>query len=368
MAKKPREGPKTDGWKDTYGDMVTLLLCFFVLLYSMSAVDQEKWQAFVKAFTNPGEDTAQVVLVPSEELGDHTVPGENSTEVGGSTEDTIENIDDLYEALKEFVEEQGMQDSVEIAEGEGVVYVRYQNSLFFKPDSAELLPSAMPSLEFLGDSLKQLEDQLWLVSISGHTASVAYDNYAVSDWDLSAMRATSVAKHFEEDSGLDPMILRPIGFGKNYPIADNSTAEGRERNRRVELVIISRDSPLAQSDAVAGAVSGLFDADVYEAESNGITSIEDVLDPSDVLDGLLDAESTPADADAAQDADATGTQDGTDASGAAADASGTQDDADASGAAADASSAPGDADDTGAAADTTSAPGGTDASAASSTG
>ena len=96
------------------------------------------------------------------------------------------------------------------------------------------------------------------------------------------MRATSVAKHFEEDSGLDPMILRPIGFGKNYPIADNSTAEGRERNRRVELVIISRDSPLAQSDAVAGAVSGLFDAEVFEAESNGIDSIQDVLDPSDV--------------------------------------------------------------------------------------
>lgn len=321
MAKKPREGPKTDGWKDTYGDMVTLLLCFFVLLYSMSAVDQEKWQAFVKAFTNPGEDTAQVVLVPSDELGDHTVPGENSTEVGGSTEDTIENIDDLYEALKEFVEEQGMQDSVEIAEGEGVVYVRYQNSLFFKPDSAELLPSAMPSLEFLGDSLKQLEDQLWLVSISGHTASVAYDHYAVSDWDLSAMRATSVAKHFEEDSGLDPMILRPIGFGKNYPIADNSTAEGRERNRRVELVIISRDSPLAQSDAVAGAVSGLFDAEVFEAESNGIDSIQDVLDPSDVLDGLLDADSASS-----------GTQPGGDDSGAAGSTGepGTQLDADAS--------------------------------------
>lgn len=321
MAKKPREGPKTDGWKDTYGDMVTLLLCFFVLLYSMSAVDQEKWQAFVKAFTNPGEDTAQVVLVPSDELGDHTVPGENSTEVGGSTEDTIENIDDLYEALKEFVEEQGMQDSVEIAEGEGVVYVRYQNSLFFKPDSAELLPSAMPSLEFLGDSLKQLEDQLWLVSISGHTASVAYDNYAVSDWDLSAMRATSVAKHFEEDSGLDPMILRPIGFGKNYPIADNGTAEGRERNRRVELVIISRDSPLAQSDAVASAVSGLFDAEVFEAESNGIDSIQDVLDPSDVLDGLLDADSASS-----------GTQPGGDDSGAAGSTGepGTQLDADAS--------------------------------------
>lgn len=288
MAKKQHDAPKTDGWKDTYGDMVTLLLCFFVLLYSMSAVDSEKWQAFVKAFTNPGEDTAQVVLIPSDELGDHTVPAPDGPDNGTpeDSENEIQNLDDLFEMLQQYAEEQGIQDSVEMEKGEGVIFVRYQNSLFFKPDSAELLPDAADNLKVLGDGLKQLEDQLWLVSISGHTAAVAVENYHVSDWELSAERAAAVADHFELDSGLNPRVLRPMGFGKNYPIADNSTAEGRARNRRVEMVIISKDSPIVQSDAVASAVSGLFDA-YQELEAERMNSIEDLLDPASVLDGIM---------------------------------------------------------------------------------
>ena len=306
MAKKSHDAPKTDGWKDTYGDMVTLLLCFFVLLYSMSAVDQEKWQAFVKAFTNPGEDTAQVVLIPSEELGDHTVPAEDQTDTGNPdpNEDVIENLDDLFEMLQEYAEKEGIQDSVEMMQGQGAIYVRYQNSLFFKPDSAELLPTAAENLKVLGDGLKQLEDQLWLVSISGHTASVAVENYHVSDWALSAERAAAVADHFELDSGLTPKVLRPIGFGKNYPIADNDTEEGRARNRRVEMVIISKDSPIVQSSGISSAVFGLFDS-YSELEAERMNTIDDLLDPSEVLAGLTgDAapeDGRPADSAAPED-------------------------------------------------------------------
>lgn len=287
MAKKQHDAPKTDGWKDTYGDMVTLLLCFFVLLYSMSAVDSEKWQAFVKAFTNPGEDTAQVVLMPSDELGDHAVPAPDGPDNGNPdvSENTIQNLDDLYEMLQNYAEEQGIQDSVEMEKSDGAIFVRYQNSLFFKPDSAELLPDAADSLKVLGDGLKQLEDQLWLVSISGHTAAVAIDNYHISDWELSAERAAAVADHFELDSGLNPKVLRPMGFGKNYPIADNNTAEGRARNRRVEMVIISKESPIVQSEGISSAVFGLYDS-YQELEAERMDSIEDLLDPASVLDGL----------------------------------------------------------------------------------
>lgn len=278
MAKKIRQEESTDGWKDTYGDMVTLLLCFFVLLYSMSAVDQEKWQKFIKAFSNPGTDTAQVVLQPSDELGDHLVPADNAgdvTDVELSDEYPSE-FDELYEYLKDFTEAQGMQDSVELSRGEGVVYIRYKNSLFFLPDSATLTQEAKPSLDFLGGSLKNLEDDIWLVSISGHTASVGISDYGVSDWLLSAERAGNVAIHFEEESGLDPKLLRPIGFGKNYPIASNDTEEGRERNRRVELVIVSKNSTIAQSEMLSGAVSSLFDPSQFPQQE----SVTEILDPT----------------------------------------------------------------------------------------
>ncbi len=280
MARRAQEEDRNDGWKDTYGDMVTLLLCFFVLLYSMSSVNSEKWEAFVKAFSNPGEDTAQVVLTPSSEKGDHMVPG-NEMQDGAGTDPTEEpplEFENLFEYLEEFVEENNMQDSIELAQGEGVVYVRYQNSLFFRPDSYQLTEEARPNLDFLGQSLKTLEDQIWLISISGHTASVNSDNYGVSDWLLSAERAAVVAQYFEEENEIAPKLLRPIAFGKNYPIDTNDESSGREHNRRVELVIISNDSPLAESPELAQAVSGLFTAEPFEGKDK-MDSIEDLLDP-----------------------------------------------------------------------------------------
>lgn len=292
MAKKQHEEVNTEGWKDTYGDMVTLLLCFFVLLYSMSSVNSEKWEAFVKAFTNPGEDTAQVVLTPSDELGDHTVPGAEDGD--SSTMDPANefptSFDELAQAIKDYVEESNMQQVIEVEGDEGVVYIRFQNSLFFEPNEAVLLPAAVPSLEFLGTSLKGLEDEIWMVSISGHTADVPGSSGGPSEWLLSAERAGQVAIYLEDHAGLDPLLLRAIGFGRNYPIESNETDEGRARNRRVEMVIISKNSTIAQNEALASAISGLYQHDDTAADTPLPDNLMDLLDPSRMGEGNVDGE------------------------------------------------------------------------------
>lgn len=301
MAKKQHEEVNTEGWKDTYGDMVTLLLCFFVLLYSMSSVNSEKWEAFVKAFTNPGEDTAQVVLTPSDELGDHTVPGAEDGD--SSTMDPANefptSFDELAQAIKEYVEENNMQQVIEVEGDEGVVYIRFQNSLFFEPNKAVLLPAAVPSLEFLGTSLKGLEDEIWMVSISGHTADVPGSSGGPSEWLLSAERAGQVAIYLEDHAGLDPLLLRAIGFGRNYPIESNETDEGRARNRRVEMVIISRKSTIAQNEALASAISGLYQHGDTADDTPLPDNLMDLLDPSRMGEGDVDGQDEDAGASSA---------------------------------------------------------------------
>ena len=296
MAKKQHEEVNTDGWKDTYGDMVTLLLCFFVLLYSMSSVNSEKWEKFVQAF-NPGEDTNQVVMVPGDE-GEQTVQGEtpNDSDNLDPTDEYPSSFDELYQALKEYVEQNSMQDTIEISGEDGIVYIRYQNSLFFEPDRATLLPDSYPSLEFLGNSLKKLEDEIWLISISGHTAKVpGASQLEGTNWELSSRRAAAVAMYLEGTSGINARLIRPIGFGGNYPIESNDTSEGRARNRRVEMVIISNDSAIAQNETTASAVSGLFDHEDF-VQAPTPDNLEDLLDPSRMGEGVPDsgAASEPA--------------------------------------------------------------------------
>lgn len=270
MARKPREEPDAGSWMNTYSDLVTLLLCFFVLLYSMSAVDAEKWQRFASAFQD-GEDTNQIVVGESPEDGEGLAPpqGSNDYTEGEATinpEEPPSDFNELYEYLMWYTEQNNMQDSVELFKGEDTVYIRFNNNIFFYPDRAELKQDSVPILDFLGDCLGGVEDQIFLININGHTASVEYENYPVSAWSLSGSRATNIAIFLESNKGISPKKLRPIGYGDNYPVVPNDTEEGRMQNRRVDMVIISTDADYAQSGSIYEDFAGLFDPEIFPKE------------------------------------------------------------------------------------------------------
>ena len=145
MKKKVRPPEDTGTWMNTYSDLVTLLLTFFVLLYSMSSVDAEKWEMIVKAFSNPGDDTQQVVIGNAQDQGDQLLTATGDMPPPGDKESLERtdqqmpaNFDELYEYLKSYAASQGMEDSVQISKGDGSVYIRFQNNLFFAPASAEI--------------------------------------------------------------------------------------------------------------------------------------------------------------------------------------------------------------------------------------
>lgn len=253
MARKRNNSGEGDAgtWLNTYADMVTLLLTFFAVLISMSSIDQEKFEQVMQSF--------QADIVATSESGAGAGEG-----TGIPTDGPIKTMDELYEYLKDYIEQNNQQEAVTISKNADIIYLRFSSDLFFLPNQYTLLSSSYPTLEFIGQGLKGCENIVRMVEIAGHTAAVQGETN-ISDWRLSGERAATVAIYLEDEIGFAPEKLKIEGYGKRYPVADNSTEEGRRQNRRVELLIIGNDSTIAYPDAYE-SIQGLFNSDLYPAQ------------------------------------------------------------------------------------------------------
>ena len=236
---------------DTYGDMVTLLLCFFVLLYSMSSISEEKYAALVMSF-NPMADLNIREVVSDSTDGPSSDPGQSGV---APTEDRTDNenfktqedidadIAALFQSLQEFAQSQADNNTISIQQGGGKIYISFNQAVFFDGESATLRPEASPILDRVSDLLSSVAGSLDEVRVLGHTAQANPNrpNRVSVDRSLASQRATNVVMYVQEHSQVDPGRLVSEGIGQWRPIADNSTSEGRAANRRVEMIISGRD-------------------------------------------------------------------------------------------------------------------------------
>ena len=257
MAKKKDEAPvKTDGWKDTFSDLMNLLLCFFVLLFASSTVDAEKFQKIAQSMSESfsilkgGQTGSQLT-----ELGDYySELGKN--EDGESDKITYAKLELDKEELKEStkmsenIERELAADkissSVEVQTTTHYVQLTLKGSLLFDSARADLKPEAKELLKQVAQILAQYQDNT--IQILGHTDNVPIigDPLFTSNAVLSTYRALSVYEYLVNDCGLSPNNLMHSGFGEYKPIADNSTAEGRAQNRRVEIRIYNSYSSYSE--------------------------------------------------------------------------------------------------------------------------
>lgn len=279
MAKKKKEGNiDPNGWMNTYADMVTLLLCFFVMLLATSSQDEEKWAQLVKAFNKFADDPQQIVINPTVD-GDKLAASEGEKDEDGNVgndklgDELPQTFDDLYTYLKKYVDDNGLSDSVSLSKNDNHVFVRFKDNIFFSPNSSVLKPSAYQILQYIGEGLKSLEDKIMLIKVNGHTASVQNGSVQISDRTLSSDRANAVLNFFEGKIQITPEKLIATGFGKNFPIATNDTEEGRKQNRRVELVIISSQIGSSSPEEMMQLLSGKYDVESY----NEVSDLEDSL-------------------------------------------------------------------------------------------
>ncbi len=244
MAKKAKPEGKKYNYMDTYGDLVTLLLCFFVLLFAMSTVQEDKYNAFVEALNARfSADPAKVVFLPPEATFPESSVGDVETTGDIMSPDQTLPMDmvQLEQAIQRYLEENDLQDEVQVETGQsGATFIRMTNNILFTGDSSALSPEATQFLNYLGECFLALDDEIWQVQFNGHTASIP--GSSTDDWVLSAERAGKVSSYFERTVGFSPYKIQFSGYGRNYPIADNNTAEGRAANRRVDVVVISNNT------------------------------------------------------------------------------------------------------------------------------
>ena len=243
MALKKKSGGGGGGanWMDTYGDMVTLLLCFFVLLYSMSTISEENWKAIVQSFNPSAVEDPRVTSGAGGPNADETgVSGQMPVEE--QQEQIEQQIQSLMQAMQEMVQQQNLQDAVDVRQDGGKIYITFSQSVFFDGDSPTLRKEAYPVLDTVSDMLDSAANAIDEVCVQGHTARAGNrPNSVVTDRTLSSQRAANVIIYIQQHGNLNPARLVSEGFGEWRPIADNATAEGRAKNRRVEMIISGRD-------------------------------------------------------------------------------------------------------------------------------
>lgn len=284
MAKKKRDEGGGYNWMDTYGDLVTLLMCFFVMLFAMSSVNEDKWEKLIRSFAQRGNDTQQLVITPVGEGNDVAQnQGVADTDDERVNIETLpENFDDLYDYIKTYIEEHSMEGTVTVEKsGDNSVYIRFQDNIFFMPDSSNLMSGSTDILEFIGNCIKSVESQVLMTRVNGHTADPGIENYRISDRTLSTDRANSVITYFEEQSGIDGRKLMAQGYGKWFPISDNSSAEGMQRNRRVEMMIISNEILTSTEELTRLTEDLIGTADLFNDQMN----TEGMLIPPSVSEG-----------------------------------------------------------------------------------
>ncbi len=261
--KKVDAGGGGPNWLDTYADMVTLLLTFFVLLFAMSSVDSDKWQMLAKAFAGGREITnggPQLVIDPDESgdaLDTSTPIANGETGSGGLEEvdvDEVLTFDDLYAYLASYVKKNKLSDSVSVNKGDGYTFLIFRNSIFFDGDSYTLRDDGKVILDYLCNGLVNITKDIGEIRVYGHTAQAKdSDKTEQLIWDrtLSTNRANSVLMYIQFKDILDPAKMVAEGYGQYRPLVPHDgTEETRIKNRRVELYISQSGKTSSVLDSV----------------------------------------------------------------------------------------------------------------------
>lgn len=232
MRRRREDHLNHEAWAIPYGDLITLLLAFFVVMYAISSVNEGKYRVLsdaLKAEFRGQPRAPQPIQVGEKQRGSgadvagHVVQPARSAQLQRVADDIEAAMVDLIKA-----------DLLAIRRAERQVEVEIRTDILFDSGAATLSPLAMGVLAQLADTLKSVDNS---IRVEGHTDSVPINTLAFpSNWELSAARAATVV-HLFTKRGVDPKRLTVVGLGANKPAQSNDTPEGRRANRRVVLII-----------------------------------------------------------------------------------------------------------------------------------
>jgi len=260
--KKPKAGPPEQKWLATYADMVTLLMCFFVLLYALSDVDEDALAALAEAFA------ARVGFFPGA-LGQIFSDGagfmpENAPPVPLTMDPDAPEVEDIEpdeiveivharmgqmeamaESFRTYMAPYALAQNVGISIDELGEFIRitFESGMLFDSGQATLLPDAIEMIDYVATHLHRFPGHR--IAIHGHTDNVPISTIQFpSNMHLASARAIAVHQRLVEFHGFDPWLVEAVGLGEYRPVATNDTIEGRANNRRVEVLVFANQQDI----------------------------------------------------------------------------------------------------------------------------
>lgn len=217
-------------WMITYSDMITILMCLFVIFFIISArenVDLTIVKEDLKTKVSALETEKQVLEKKNNELMQKLFELDN----------TSLNIEDSNEEFVKFLKENKLIDFVTLVSSKEGVMIRFNDSVMFESGKSEVTAVGKEVLKQIGEKIKAIDNE---VVIEGYTDNIPIKTSRYpSNWELSAARAISVVKYFIDDLNIEEERLSFTGWGERKPIAENDTDEGRNKNRRIEITILN---------------------------------------------------------------------------------------------------------------------------------
>jgi chemotaxis protein MotB len=235
-------------WLLTYADLITLLMVFFVVMYSMSRADVSKFARLQAAMQRAFRVEVLKGSTPTSLQGE-----DGSSDIRGTIQDTreyaanaalspklITTLEELRIALLQVPQPTFSSGGVQVGTARDGIVISLSGNVLFDSGKADLRPSGLPLLEAFAARTRSIPNE---IRIEGHTDNIAIQTSLYpSNWELSSARATTVARYLSEHGRIPASRLIAAGYGEHRPAASNSEREGRARNRRVDLVILSESA------------------------------------------------------------------------------------------------------------------------------
>ncbi|MCQ2009679.1 OmpA family protein [Sporolactobacillus sp. STSJ-5] len=245
---RPEESShNSERWLITYSDLITLLLVFFIVMFSMSSIENQKFNALVSSLKSSfqGDSILQGIGYPSADKG-QTKPSVPLVKKSQSISDSEKQkdkkkLDALYVQLDQYIKNNHLSPDVSLTETQRGVQLTFREKILFDLGKANLKKDAKSVLARIGNILNSVPNE---VSIEGHTDNTPFRDQGRpirSNWELSGLRAQTVMNYLINKDGLAPQRMHFVGYGEYRPIVKNDTAAHKAMNRRVNIVIVREE-------------------------------------------------------------------------------------------------------------------------------
>ncbi|WKV09809.1 flagellar motor protein MotB [Thermoanaerobacterium sp. CMT5567-10] len=219
----------SERWLLTYSDMITLLMIFFIVLYTISTVNSQKFQQIAASLGKTFDGTNYVVG----QYSGNSILDSIKTTNNANTNNTIES------QLDKLIKQNNLQNMVTYKVEERGFVISLNDTLLFDTGSADVKPDQKATLIKIGNILKTMPNY---IRVEGYTDDVPINNSQFhSNWELSVIRATNVVEILVNDVKIDPAKISAVGYGEYRPIVPNDSDKNRQLNRRVDIVIMNSD-------------------------------------------------------------------------------------------------------------------------------